>query len=79
MVLLVKHPTQETGEIWGQSLGCKDSSGGGHGNPLQYSCLENLRGQRSPAGYSPQGHKELGVTEATQHTCTQGRLGNEDM
>ena len=22
------------------------SSGGGHGNPLQYSCLENPRGQR---------------------------------
>ena len=21
--------------------------GGGHGNPLQYSCLENLHGQRS--------------------------------
>ena len=26
------------------------SSGGGHGNPLQYSCLENLHGQRSLAG-----------------------------
>ena len=23
------------------------SSGGRHGNPLQYSCLENLHGQRS--------------------------------
>ena len=23
------------------------SPGGGHGNPLQYSCLENLQGQRS--------------------------------
>ena len=23
--------------------------GGGHGNPLQYSCLENHRGQRSLA------------------------------
>ena len=29
------------------------SSGGGHGNPLQYSCLENSHGQRSLAGYSP--------------------------
>ena len=28
------------------------SPGGGHGNPLQYSCLENLHGQRSLAGYS---------------------------
>ena len=31
---------------------------GGHGNPLQYSCLENPHGQRSLAGYSPWGHKE---------------------
>ena len=29
------------------------SSGGGHGNPLQYSCLENPHGQRSLADYSP--------------------------
>ena len=29
------------------------SSGGGHGNPLQYSCLENTHGQRSLAGCSP--------------------------
>ena len=37
--------------------------GGGHGNPLQYSCLENPRGQRSLAGYSPWGHKESDTTE----------------
>ena len=29
------------------------SPGGGHGNPLQYSCLENPYGQRSLVGYSP--------------------------
>ena len=29
----------------------------GHGNPLQYSCLENPHGQRSLVGYSPQGRK----------------------
>ena len=39
------------------------SPGGGHGNPLQYSCLENPHGQRSLAGYSPQGCKELDMTE----------------
>jgi len=33
------------------------SSGEGHGNPLQYSCLENPHGQRSLAGYSPWGHR----------------------
>ena len=35
----------------------------GHGNPLQYSCLENPHGQRSPVGYSPWGHKESDMTE----------------
>ena len=39
------------------------SSGVGHGNPLQYSCLENPYGQRSLAGYSPWGHKESDTTE----------------
>ena len=39
------------------------SPGGGHGNPLQYSCLENPHGQRSLAGYSPWGHKTLNTTE----------------
>ena len=39
------------------------SPGGGHGNPLQYSCLENLHGQRSLAGYSPRGNKELDTIE----------------
>ena len=37
--------------------------GGGHGNPLQYSYLENLHGQRSLADYSPGGRKELDTTE----------------
>ena len=37
--------------------------GGGHGNPLQYSCLENPHGLRSLAGYSPWGCKESDMTE----------------
>ena len=28
-------------EIWVQSLGREDPRGGGNGNPLQHSCLEN--------------------------------------
>ena len=36
---------------------------GGHGNSLQYSCLENPHGQRSLAGYSAWGHKESDTTE----------------
>ena len=46
-------------------LGSGRSPGGGHGDPLQYSCLENPYGQRSLAGYSPLGHKESDMTEAT--------------
>ena len=36
---------------------------GGHGNPLQHSCLENPHGERSLVGYSPWGHKESDMTE----------------
>ena len=39
------------------------SPGGGHGNPLQYSCPENPHDQRSLVGYSPLGPKELDMTE----------------
>ena len=38
------------------------SPGGGHGNPLQYSCPENPYGHRSLVGYSPQGCKESDMT-----------------
>ena len=43
--------------------------GGGNGNPVQYSGLENPHEQRSLAGYSPWGHKESDLTErlSTQH------------
>ena len=39
------------------------SPGEGHGNPLQYSCLENPHGQRSLAGYSPYGCRESDTTQ----------------
>ena len=41
------------------------SPGGGHGNPLQYSCLQNPHGQTSLAGYSPWGCRESDMTEVT--------------
>ena len=47
----------------GSIPGLGRSPGEGHGDPLQYSCLENLHGQRSLAGYSPWGHKESDMTE----------------
>ena len=54
----------------GSIPGLGRSFGGGHGNPLQYSCLENSHGQRSLTGSSPWGHKESGVTErlSTAHS-----------
>ena len=39
------------------------SAEGGHGDPLQYSCLKNPHKQRSLMGYSPWGPKELDMTE----------------
>ena len=43
--------------------GLGKSPGGGHANPLEYSCLENPHGQRSLVGYSPCGCKESDTTE----------------
>ena len=52
-----------------RSLGLGRCPGGGHGNPLQYSSLENPHEQRSLAGYSPWDCKELDTTEQlTTHT-----------
>ena len=44
------------------------SPGGGHGNPLQYSCLENLHGQRNLEGCRSWGGKESDTTE--RHSTT---------
>ena len=65
---------QETLRDVGSIPGSGRSSGGGNGNPLQYSCLENPHGQRSLAGYSPQGRKESGTTAwLSTHTPGDGR------
>ena len=45
------------------------SPGGGHGNPLQYSHLENPM-DRGACWYSPQRHKESDTAQVTQHTHT---------
>ena len=58
---MVENPPADAGNE-GLILGPGRSPGGGHGNPLQYSCLENLHGQRSLAGYRPGGHRELHMT-----------------
>ena len=40
-----------------------------NGKPLQYSCLGNPHGQRSLAGYSLWGRKELDTTEHIYVFC----------
>ena len=52
----------------GSIPGLGRSSGEGHGNPLQYSCLENPNGQRSLVGHSPWGCKEPDMTEWLKHS-----------
>jgi len=50
--------------------GLRRSPEGGHGNPLQYSCLEKPNCQSSLVGYSPLGHKEsdtAGWLSTAQH------------
>ena len=65
VVLVVKNPPANAGDIrdvgWIPRSG--RSLGGGHSNPFQYSCLENVHGQRCLAGYSPWGHTESDTTE----------------
>ena len=51
----------------GSVPGSGRSTEGGHGNPLQYSCLENPHEQGNLVGYSPWGRKESDLTEATEH------------
>ena len=57
-----KESTDNAGDP-GSIPGLGRSPGGGRGNPLQDSCLENPYGQRSLVGYSPWGHKVSDTTE----------------
>ena len=71
-----KESTCSAGDL-GSIPGLGRSPGGGHGHPLQYSCLENPHGQRSLAGYSPWDPKELDTTErpsTAQHMIIIQRL-----
>ena len=49
MAIVVKNPPAnagDTGDV-GSIPGLGRSLGGGHGNPLQYSCLENPMGEEA--------------------------------
>ena len=77
VVLVVKNlPANAGNKRHGFDPGSLRSPGGGHGKPLQYSCLENPHGQRSLAGYSPRGYEESDTTEQlTTHTQVCSMMG----
>ena len=67
MALVVKNPHANAGDVRdaGSIPGSRRSPGGGHADPLQYSCLENPVDRQSLAGYSPWGRKDSDMTEVT--------------
>ena len=56
-----KEPACKAGDM-GSIRGSRRSSGGGSGNPLQYSCLENPTDRGAWWGTHAMGHKELNTT-----------------
>ena len=59
----------DTGDV-GSIPGFRSSPGGRHGNPLQYSCLENPM-DRGAWWATIHGVVESDMTEATEHTIIQ--------
>ena len=70
MVLVVKTPPATAEDVRDVGLipGSGRYPGGGHGNPLQYPCLEN------PMDEEPGGLQSIGLqsdmTEVTSNACT---------
>ena len=58
---------QEINKRHGQISGLGRSSGGGHDNPLHYSCLENSHRQSSLEGYILLSHKETRLKRLNTH------------
>ena len=73
MALVVKNPLANAGDVrdMGLSPGLGRSLGGGHGNPLQYSCLENPM-DRGAWRATVHGVAESGMTEMTEHAAWVG-------
>ena len=63
VALVVKNPTDNAGDIrdMGSTPGLGRSPGGGHGNPLQYSCLKNPM--------------DRGAWQSTVHRVAKSRTG----
>ena len=72
VVLVVKNPLANVGD-WGSIPVLGRSPGGGSGNPLQYSCLENpmVRGAWYAVVYRvAKSQTQLKGQHAHTHTCT---------
>ena len=69
VALVVKSLLANAGDLRDMSSvpGPGKSSGGGHGNPLQYSCLENSMDRGAWWAISPWVCKESDTTEVTWH------------
>ena len=67
----VKNPSamQKPQETWVQSL-CQKIPQRRVWHPTPEFLPGESRGQKNLVGYSPQGHKVLATTTATQHACT---------
>ena len=65
MALVVKNLSANAGDVrdMGSNPGLGRSPGGGHGNPLQYSCMENPM-DREVGSYTPR-LQRVNTTEAT--------------
>ena len=74
VALVAKNPSANAGDLRDMDSvpGLGSSPEGGHGNPLQHTCLESPPGQRSLAGCRPQSRTESDTTE--QHRTCQGPL-----
>ena len=64
---MVKNPPASAGDVResGSIPGSGRSSGGGHGNPLQYTCLENPMNRGAWWATFHRDAKKLDTTEAT--------------
>ena len=72
VVLVVKNPPTNARDArdTGSMLGLGRSPGGGHGKRTPVLLSGGSHEQKSLAGYSPWGHKELDRTEVTEQACT---------
>ena len=69
VVLGIKNLPAKAGDItvMGSIAGLERSPGGGHGSPLQYSCLENPMEGEAWQATVHKGCKELDMTEKNLH------------